>query len=77
MKPRHVAALALVGWYLIMSPFPQSDGKPVPLSDQVVALWRGVSGLAYAVVFTLLAVINMLNLANPLAFVYFQFSAGG
>jgi hypothetical protein len=28
---------------------------------------------AYAVAFTLLAVISILNLANPPAFVYFQF----
>jgi hypothetical protein len=38
MKPRHVAALALVGWYLLMPPWYRNKREPswdAPISD-----WR-------------------------------------
>ena len=35
--------------------------------------WEWLGDYTYAVAFTVLAVIAILNLANPPAFVYFQF----
>ncbi len=40
---------------------------------QTIMQWEWLGDYAYAVAFTVLAVISVLNLANPPAFVYFQF----
>ena len=40
---------------------------------QTIMQWEWLGDYAYAMAFTLLAVISLLNLANPPAFVYFQF----
>jgi alginate O-acetyltransferase complex protein AlgI len=40
---------------------------------QTIMNWNWVSDYAYALAFTLLAAVSILNLANPPAFVYFQF----
>jgi hypothetical protein len=45
MKPRHAAALALVGWYLLMAPTfrnPQTDSFMVDLNAPLSA-WQMVS----------------------------------
>ena len=45
MKPRHAAALALVGWYLMMAPTsrnPQTDSFTVDLNAPLSA-WQMVS----------------------------------
>lgn len=41
MKPRHAAALALVGWYLMVPPSPyRSDGDTRPLSQIPISDWQ-------------------------------------
>jgi hypothetical protein len=40
---------------------------------QTIMQWDWVGDYGYALAFTLLAAISVLNLANPPAFVYFQF----
>ena len=50
MKPRHAAALALVGWYLMMAPTsrnPQTDSFTVDLNAPLSA-WQMVSSSYYS-----------------------------
>ncbi len=40
MKPRHAAALALVGWYLMMPPFVRTGNEVYPDDDAPLSKWR-------------------------------------
>jgi hypothetical protein len=42
MKPRHAAALALVGWYL-MGPATRPSLTPIPLTDRPLVEWQILS----------------------------------
>jgi hypothetical protein len=39
MKPRHAAALALVGWYLMLPPVVRVNGQWTPLKQAPLAQW--------------------------------------
>jgi hypothetical protein len=40
MKPRHAAALVLVGWYLMVPPTSYEDREPRVLSDAPLSAWK-------------------------------------
>ncbi len=43
MKPRHAAALALMGWYLMMPPWRLIGGEMRPVSDPDASLSKWVN----------------------------------
>ncbi len=40
MNPRHAAALALVGWYLMVPPMTQVRGHPAALTEAPLGRWN-------------------------------------
>ena len=40
MNPRHAAALALVGWYLMVPPMTQVSGRPAALTETPLGRWN-------------------------------------